>query len=75
MLNGHFSHPANVSLGVFQGTILASLCLCYIYDLPEGVKSTIKIYADYILMCASILYSIADPLQTWLKVTNAFLFT
>ena len=47
VLNGQTSNWKEVLAGVPQGTILGPLCfLIFINDIPEGIKSNIKIFAD-----------------------------
>jgi len=46
--------------GVPQGTVLGLLLfLCYINDLPSNVKSTVKLYADDVVLYRAI-YTAAD---------------
>jgi len=55
MIDGHFSSTTNVTSGVPQGSVLAPLLfLCFINDLPEGIRSRIKLYADDVLLYSTI---------------------
>lgn len=55
IINGEHSNPARVTSGVPQGTVLAPLLfLCYINDLPNNIVSTIRLYADDVLIYTSI---------------------
>ena len=56
LLNGQSSDWKNISAGVPQGSVLAPLFfLIYINDLPNGLKSNVKIFAD-----DTSLFSIVD---------------
>ena len=47
MLNGQTSNWKEVLAGVPQGTVLSPLFfLIFINDIPEGIRSNIKIFAD-----------------------------
>ena len=47
MLNGQTSNWKNILAGVLQGSILGPLLfLIFINDIPEGIQSNIKIFAD-----------------------------
>ena len=62
-MNGEKSNPADVLSGVPQGTVLAPLLfLCYINDLPNLVKSKIRIYVDDTLLYNKI-HNISDCFQ------------
>ena len=55
IINGKYSDLAKVTSGVPQGTVLAPLLfLCYINDLPNNVSSTVRLYADDVLLYTSI---------------------
>ena len=63
LVNGEKSNPADVLSGVPQGIMLAPLLfLCYINDLPNLVKSKVRIYADDTLLYNKI-HNINDCLQ------------
>ena len=56
LVDGCASAPSSVTSGVPQGTVLASLLfLCYINDIPHDIRSTVKLYADDILIYRPIL--------------------
>ena len=60
IISGYSSSPSNVISGVPQGTALGPLLfLCYINDLPSYVKSTVKLYADDVVLYRAI-HSDAD---------------
>ena len=47
LLNGQSSEWASIKTGVPQGSILGPLLfLVYINDLPEGINSNVKLFAD-----------------------------
>ena len=55
VVDGQQSNLAAVTSGVPQGTVLAPLLvLCFINDLPNGIMSKIKLYADDILLYNTI---------------------
>ena len=54
------SSLSQVTLGVPQGSVLRLLLfICYINELPKEVNSTVKLYADDILLYRAI-HSVAD---------------
>ena len=60
VVDGRQSNLAAVSSGAPQGTVLAPLLfLCFINDLPNGIMSKIKLYADDVLLYTTI-YSQED---------------
>ena len=72
VINGHSSSRSYVTSGVPQGFILGPLLfICYINDLPKEVKSTLKLYADNVLLYR-IIRSIDDceMLQKDLYIVN-----
>ena len=55
VLNGQTSSWKNFLSGVFQGSVLGPiLFLIYINDLPDGIKSTCKIFADGISLFSKV---------------------
>ena len=55
IINGEQSDSTTVSSGVPQGTVLAPLLfLCCINDLPKNIQSTIRLYADDVILYTSI---------------------
>jgi len=70
VINGRKSSTSTVSSGVPQGTVLAPLLfLCFINDITKDISSTIKLYADDVLIYRRII-SIDDC-----KVLQRDLFT
>ena len=79
IIYGHHSSTTNVTSGVPQGSVLAPLLfLCFINDLPEGIKSKIKLYADDVLLYSTIstpddchqLQADLNTLEQWAKKWN-----
>ena len=63
MVNGETSSDADVEADVPQGTVLGPLLfLCHIKDLPDRVKSTVRMFADDCLIYRGIK-SRADQIQ------------
>lgn len=76
VIDGTKSTPSLVSSGVPQGTVLGPLLfLAYINDMPEGIQSTVKLFADDSLLYRKIsskqdcveLQQDLDRLQEWEK--------
>ena len=58
VLNDQCSHWLSVLAGVSQGPILGKLLfLIYMYDLPDNLQSTAKLFADDI----SLFSTVYDP--------------
>ena len=58
VLNGQCSNWLSVLAGVPQGSILGPLLfLIYINDLPEGIQSSVKLFADD----TSLFSTVYDP--------------
>jgi len=54
-LEGESSQQVTVDSGVPQGTVLGPiLFLCHIYDLPNAVKSSVRLFADDCLLYREI---------------------
>ena len=63
MVEGEFSDSCSVDSGVPQGTVLGPLLfLCHINDLPNCVKSTVRLFADDCLLYRTIR-TIQDQIQ------------
>ena len=76
VLNGEKSYTGNVVSGVPQGSVLGpSLFLFYINDLPEGLSSKVRLFADDTVLYMTVsksedaksLQSDLDKLQQWEK--------
>ena len=51
LVNGEQSDATQVTSGVSQGVVLAPLVfLCFINDLPTGILSTVRLYADDVIL-------------------------
>ena len=76
VIDGTMSTPSSVSSAVPHGTVLGPLpYLAYINDMPEGIQSTVKLFADYSLLYRKIssnrdcveLQQDRERLQEWEK--------
>ena len=76
VIDGTKSTPLPVSSGVPQGTVLGQLLfLAYIKDMPEGIRSKVKLFADDSLVYRKIsnksdceeLQQDLDKLREWEK--------
>ena len=74
VVEGETSEEVHVESGVPQGTVLGPLLfLCHINDLPDAVKSQVRLFADDCLLYRTIksfedhltLQKDLDNLQTW----------
>ena len=60
VLNGQVSSWGDVKAGISQGSILGPLLfLIYINDLPDGLNSNVKLFADD-LSLLSVVHNITD---------------
>ena len=66
---GKRSNPAQVTSGVYQGTVLRPLLfLLYVNDLPNNLKSSIRLFADDALLYGIVSNDVdGDQLQENLK--------
>ena len=73
-VNGQLSSTAEVISGVPQGSVLGPLLfICYVNDMPDKIKSTLKLYADDALLYreihspedSKILQEDINMLQQW----------
>jgi len=74
IVDGYTSSPSAVASGVPQGIVLVLLLfLCYINDISQNIISSVKLYADHILIYrpiftnedCRILQNDLDHLQSW----------
>ena len=76
MLSGQSSSWTNVNAGVTQGSILGALLfLIYINDLPEGLSSNTKLFADdtFLFSVVHVIKTSAIELKktvTWKKIND-----
>ena len=55
LANGQLSQAKQVISGIPLGSVLGALLfLCYINDMPENIKSSIRLYADDALLYREI---------------------
>jgi len=55
LVNGEQTDATEVTLEIPQGTVLAPLLfLCFINDLSNNILSTVRLYADDVILYASI---------------------
>ena len=76
-LNGQASFWTEVNAGVAQGSILGALLfLIYINDLPDGLSSNIKLFADDTSLFSVVydIHSSASDLNKDLKTINEWAF-
>ena len=55
-MDGYYSSTTNVTSGIPQGFVVCSNLpiICFIIDLPEGINSRMKLYADDVLLYFTI---------------------
>ena len=76
-LNGQTSFWTEVNAGVPQGSILGPLLfLIYINDLPDGLSSNVKLFADDTSLFSVVydIHSSASDLNKDLKTINEWAF-
>ena len=70
-LNGQTSGQRNINSGVPQGSVLGQrLFLIYINDLPDGITSKCKIFADDTSLFQKDLHKSVDKLNIGLQKIN-----
>ena len=68
VVNGEESEAVHVDSGVPHGTALCPLLfLCHINDLPDAVKSTVRLFADDCLLYRHTLQHDLQQLEIWAK--------
>jgi len=81
LVNGEQSDSTQVTSGVPQGTVLAPLLfLCFINDLPKNILSTVRIYADDVILYTPVnsiedCYQLQNDLATLERWANQWKMT
>jgi len=72
ILNGYSSESVTVTSGVPQGTVLGPLLfLCFVNDIPGLVSSTVRLYADDVLLY-TVINSIEDCVRLQRDLNELF---